>query len=147
MWPLRKILIVTTIVQYVKLEDDTSSSLENVETLPQPSALASAERSSLDEEQYNVSVSLSLPYHHLPSFTPFSQLLLSNQTFSTQTQYQSILMIIDQLSVTFSIFSIDRSQVIRLTDILKKFYSFYKVLGNAINIYTKIFLSKALTIS
>ena len=60
MWPLRKILIVTTIVQYVKLEDDTSSSLENVEILPQPSALASAERSSLDEEQYNVSISLSL---------------------------------------------------------------------------------------
>ena len=55
MWPLIKILIVTTIVQYVKLEDATSSSLENLETLPRPSALASAERSSLDEEQYNVS--------------------------------------------------------------------------------------------
>ena len=54
MWRLTKILIVTTFVQYVKLEDDTSSSLENVETLPRPSALASPERSSLDEEQYKV---------------------------------------------------------------------------------------------
>ena len=58
MWPLIKILIVTTIVQHVKLEDDTLSSLENLETLPRPSALASAERSSLDEEQYNVSISI-----------------------------------------------------------------------------------------
>ena len=65
MWPLRKILIVTTIVQYVKLEDDTSSSLQSVETLPQPSALASAERSGLDEEQYNVSVTLPLPQYNM----------------------------------------------------------------------------------
>ena len=60
MWRLAKILIVTTFVQYVKLEEDTSSSLENVETLPLPSALASAERSSLDEEQYNVSIYFSI---------------------------------------------------------------------------------------
>ena len=74
MWPLIKILIVTTIVQYVKLED-TSSSLENVETLPQPSALASPERSSLDEEQYNVSSNLTARVSTVTS--PFSQMASS----------------------------------------------------------------------
>ena len=53
------------VVQYVRLEDEKTSSSDNVETLPQPSALAAPERSSLDEEQYNVSIFKSM---HLNAF-------------------------------------------------------------------------------
>ena len=65
MSPLVKFLILMTSVQYVKLEDENTSSSDHVETLPQPSALAAPERSSLDEEQYNVSIFKSM---HLNAF-------------------------------------------------------------------------------
>ena len=55
------VILMTSALQYVKLEDETQTSLESGETLPQPSALASPERSSLDEEQYNVSIEVHLP--------------------------------------------------------------------------------------